>query len=156
MELSRRPRPLTDEEQAVVRDTASPLLRDLAASGLVLPDIRYEALEDRGSEAVCAWIQGPGYDQTGIWILLRSAAEQLTELAEQLQNWAADQLHDAGDPPEWPVCPEHPVPHRLNPEVRDGAAVWTCWESGHVVCEIGTLTKPRGAEKAARKRPGRT
>jgi hypothetical protein len=143
LEPEHLPQPLTDDEQAVVRDTAAPLLRDLAASGLVLPDIRYEAHEDRGSEAVSAWIQGPGGTGAGIWIRLGSPADQVTELAEQFQNWAADQLHDAGVAPEWPICPEHPVPpHRLNPEVRDGVAVWACWEGGHVTCEIGALAIP--------------
>ena len=125
----------------MVRDTAAPLLRDLAASGLVLPDVRYEAHEDRGSEAVCAWIQGPGRTGAGIWIWLSSPAEQVRELAEQFQNWAADQLHDAGQPPAWPVCPEHSAPHRLDPEVQDGVAVWTCWEGGHVIWEIGVVPK---------------
>jgi hypothetical protein len=154
LKLSRRPRPLTDEERAVVCDTAAPLVRDLGVSGLDLPDIRFEALEDRGRDAVCALIQGPGPERTGIWILLRSAAEQVTELAEQFQNWAADQLHDAGKSPEWPVCPEHPASHRLNPEVRDGVAVWTCWEGDHVVWEIGALTRPgvRAAKSSRRKR----
>jgi hypothetical protein len=39
------------------RDPAE--LRDLAASGLPRPDIGDEAHEDRGDEAVCAWIRGP-------------------------------------------------------------------------------------------------
>ena len=132
LELSRRAgRPLTAEERAVVRDTAAPLLRDLAASGLVLPDIRYEAHEDRGSEAVCAWIQGPGPEParaSGSGSAPR--AEQVRELAEQFQNWAADQLHDAGQSPEWPVCPEHSAPHRLNPEVRIASR---CGHAGKMV-----------------------
>lgn len=149
-------RPLTEEEQAVVRDTATPLLRDMAASGLVLPDIHYEAREDRGSETVCAWIQGPGGTGAGIWIRGSSPAEQVGELAEQFQNWAADQLHDAGVLPEWPICPEHPVPRRLNPEIRDGVAVWASWEGGHVTCEIGTLAKPGvHGSKSARRRARR-
>ncbi|HTS95101.1 MAG TPA: hypothetical protein VMI33_00610 [Streptosporangiaceae bacterium] len=49
---------------------------------------------------------------------------QVAQLAEQLQNQAADWLHDAGRPPEWPNCLQHPgAPHRLNPEVRDDGAV---------------------------------
>jgi hypothetical protein len=133
-------RPLTDGERAVIRDTAAPLLRDLAVSGLVLPDIRYEAHEDRGSGAVCAWIQGPGSTGAGIWIWLSSPAEQVTGLAEQFQNWAADKLHDAGVAPEWPECPVHPESRRLSPEVRDAVAIWLCWEGGHEVAEIGALT----------------
>ena len=148
-ELHRHPRPLTDQECEVVRQAAAPLLRDLAASGLPRPDIRDEAHEDRGDQAVCAWIQGPGRTGEGIWILLGgSPADQVTDLAEQFQNWAADQLYDAGRPPEWPLCPAHPAgPHRLSPEVRDGTAVWVCAGNNQVICEIGAFAGPgdRGA-----------
>jgi hypothetical protein len=139
-ELHKHPRPLTDVERRVLRETVAPLLRDLAASGMSLPDIREEAREDRGDEAVCAWIQGPGVTGEGISIWLdSSSADQVAELAEQIQNWAADKLHDAGHPPEWPRCPEHPTPHRLSPEVRDSFAVWICPESRHVIWAIGGL-----------------
>jgi hypothetical protein len=60
LELRRHPRPLTGPEREVVRQAAAPLLRDLAAGRLAPPDIRDEAHEDRGDQAVCAWIQGPG------------------------------------------------------------------------------------------------
>jgi len=152
-ELHRHPRPLTDQEREVVRQAAAPLLRDLATSGLPRPDIRDEAHEDRGDQAVCAWIQGPGRAGEGIWILPGgSPAERVTDLAEQFQNWAADQLHDAGRPPEWPLCPVHPAdPHRLSPEVRNGTAVWVCAGNNQVICEIGTFPRPgnRGATRLA-------
>jgi hypothetical protein len=110
-----------------------------------VPDIRAEAHEERTAASVCAWIQGPAGTGEGIWILLDSSpAQQVAELAEQFQNWAADRLHDAGRIPEWPPCPEHPGrPHRLDPAVRDGAAVWACPESGQVIGAIGALVKPR-------------
>lgn len=99
-ELALNPRPLTDMEAAVLRDAAAPLLADLAATGMPAPDIRYEAREDRDGEAVCGFIQGPGITGEGIWVYLdRSPAEQVAELAEQVQNWAADRLHDAGQRP---------------------------------------------------------
>jgi hypothetical protein len=142
----RQPRPLAGSEREVVRETAAPLLRDLAASGLPQLDIRYEAHEDRGDEAVCAWMVGPGRTGTGIWIWLDSTpADQVTELAEQFQNWAADQLVEAGRSPEWPACPAHRVSHGLNAQARDGVAVWVCPEGGQVICEIGALGKPGGS-----------
>jgi len=145
-ELLRHPRPLDDIERAVLRQAVTPLLADLAASGMSLPDIREEAHEERAAASVCAWIQGPGRTGVGISVLLDSSpAGRVAQLAEQFQNWAADQLHDAGRSPEWPACPEHPgPPHRLEPEVRDGAAVWACLESGHVIWAIGALVMPGG------------
>jgi hypothetical protein len=142
-EQLRSPRPLTPVEAAVLRQAAEPLLADLAASGLDVPDIRDEAHQEREA-AVCGWIQGPGRTGEGIWVLLDSPpAEQVTALAEQVQNWAADQLHDAGRPPEWPQCPQHPSPpHRLDPQLRDGRASWVCWQTGQVIWPVGELVMP--------------
>jgi hypothetical protein len=95
---------------------------------------------------VCAWIQGPRRTGDGIWILLDgSPAQQVAELAEQFQNWAADRLHDAGRTPGWPPCPEHSSrPQRRDPAVRTGAAVRACPESGQVIGAIGALGRPGG------------
>jgi len=150
MDLDQNPRPLTDPERAVLRRAAAPLLADLAASDMPVPGIREEAHEER-EESVCGWIQEPGGTGEGIWVLLdTSPAEQVAQLAEQFQDWAADWLHNAGRPLDWPACPRHPAaPHRLTPEVRDDRAVWTCRESGQVIWPIGELATPGGA------RPGR-
>lgn len=147
------PGPLTDMERAVLRQAAAPLLADLAASGMSLPDIRDEAREEREA-AVCGWIQGPGRTGEGIWIPLDSSpAEQVTQLAEQLQNWAADQLHEAGRPRGWPACPQHPSPlHGLVPQVRDGRAVWVCPVSGQVIWPIGELDIPGSGARRRKKR----
>lgn len=155
MVLPEHPRPLTDMERAVLRQAAAPLLADLAASGMSLPDIREEAHEYR-EDAVCGWIQGPGRTGEGIWVLLDSSpAERVTQLAEQLQNWAADQLHDAGRPPSWPASPQHPnPPHGLGPQVRDGRAVWVCWACNQVIWPIGELDLP-GSGARRRMKQGR-
>jgi hypothetical protein len=139
--LHKYPRPLTDSERMVLRETAAPVLRDLHASSVIVPDIREEAHEDGGAKAVCAWIQGPdGTSGTGIWVWLASPpAERVVELAEQLQEWEVDELYEAGRPTNWPECPEHPNSHRLSPEVHGDAAVWSCPDSGHVICAIGTV-----------------
>ena len=123
-------------ERAVLRQAVAPLLADLAASGLSVPDVREQAHEEREAPSVCGWIQGPDGTGEGIWVLLDSpAAEQVVQLAEQFQEWAADQLHDAGRSPEWPTCPHHPSPpRRLVPEVRDGRAAWVCWEMTRGAC----------------------
>lgn len=126
-------------------------------SGRSLPEIREEAHHQEAEASACAWIQGPGRTGTGISVRLAiSPAAQVAELAEQLQNWAADQLHDAGLPPAWPACPEHPSqPHELAPEVRDGAAVWICGESGEVIWAIGALDVPGSGARRGGKRDRR-
>jgi hypothetical protein len=162
-ELAENPRPLTDAERAALRLAAAPLLADLAASGMPRPDIRDEAHEEREAPSACGWIAGPGRTGEGISVLLdASPAEQIAQLAEQFQNWAADRLHDAGRSPEWPACPQHATPqhptpqhptppHRLEPEVRDGRAVWTCAQSGAVISPIGELATSDGAPPSERR-----
>jgi hypothetical protein len=154
-ELHKQPRPLTDQERSLLRTTAAPVLADLAASGMGRPEIREEAHEERAA-AVCAWIQGPGRTGEGIWVLLGgSPAQQVAELAEQFQDWAADQLGEAGSSPEWPACPEHPdPPHRLDPDVRDGVAVWACWMTGQVIWPIGGLERRAGGRGPRQAGPG--
>ena len=107
--LAENPRPLADAEREVLRRAVAPLMADLAASGMRLPDIREDAHEERESPSICGWIQGPGGTGEGISVLLEtSPAEQVAQLAEQFQNWAADQLHDARRSPEWPAYPSTP------------------------------------------------
>jgi hypothetical protein len=84
--LIRNPRPLTDEETAVLWGAVTPLLRDMEATGQAVPDIRPEAHEDRGDDAVCAWIQESGdrYGQGIAVLLFCSPGDRLCFLAEQL------------------------------------------------------------------------
>src|SRR5215469_31988 len=130
--LQESPRPLAGDEVA--------LLRDLERTGRALPDIREEAHDDRGEDAVCSWIQEPDSGGQGISVWLRyPPGEQLRELAEQLQDWAGDvQL---GREP-WPDCPDHPGSHVLSPDSRDESAVWLCPQSKRVIAAIGTLGAP--------------
>jgi hypothetical protein len=135
------PRSLTDEEKAALWEAVAPLLRDMMVTGQAPPDIREEAHEDLGEDAVCAWIREPGgrYGQ-GVRVWLNgSPAFQLYSLAEQMQDWAGDVQLDPGRRP-WPGCPEHPGSHMLGPDIRDDVAVWCCPDSGHVIAAIGTLT----------------
>jgi hypothetical protein len=143
-ELLHTPEPLTHADAAVLRAALEPVLRDLAATGItgitgMTLEIREEAHEDR-LEGICGWIAGPGSFGTGIWVVRdASHAEQVRELAEQFQNWAADGLVDAGRSPEWPLCPEHDRAHGLHPDVTDETAVWVCFHPEHVIAPIGAL-----------------
>ena len=139
--LSRHPRPLTSEEKAVLREAVIPLLHDLDTTGQILPDIREEAHEDRGDDAVCAWIQEPGArhgQSIRVWANC-SPADQIYYLAEQIQVWAGDVHVDSRRRP-WPDCPEHPGSHMLMPDNRYEAAVWCCPQSDRVLAVIGMLT----------------
>lgn len=139
--LSRNPRPLSGPEKAVLREAVAPLLRDLAAMGQALPDIREEAHEDRGRDGVCAWIAESGNRGQGITVRLNcDEPGRLYFLAEQLQSWKNGELIDAGQQP-WPQCPDHAGECTLSPDLNDEAAVWRCPTDGRAIA-IGTLGKP--------------
>jgi hypothetical protein len=138
LERTRHPRSLTDREQQQLQAALAPILRDMRATGAVLPDIVPEAHEDRGEDFVCAWIDDGDLGGCGIsvWIT-ESPADQVSQLAEQLVEWANDvQL---GRTAVWPPCPDHPGRHPLWPDSEDGRAVWKCTNSDLVVCTIGAL-----------------
>lgn len=139
--LSHSPRPLSDPEKALLREAVAPVLRDLAATGQTLPDIREEAHEDRGRDGVCAWIVKPGNRGQGITAWLNcDEPGQLCFLAEQLQSWKNDELVDARQRP-WPDCPDHPGQCTLSPDIHDDVAIWRCPTDGHAIA-IGTLGQP--------------
>jgi hypothetical protein len=139
MNLIRRPRRLTDGEEAVLREAMAPILRDIRATGAILPAIVPEAHEDRGEDYICAWIT-EGALGTGIWVpVAGSRADQIFCVAEQLVEWECEKLADAGRPAAWPPCPEHPGRHPLRPEVTGELAVWQCPESERLVSKIGAL-----------------
>jgi hypothetical protein len=143
-QLMRQPRELTEPEQTELRANTEPVLRDMRASGAIVPDIREQALDVLGPDAVCAWIQHPrNTGSMGIRVRLDlPPAERLADLAEQLQEWEVEELAATGRPATWPECPSHPNSHPLSPESHDGEAVWSCPVSGQVMARIGALRAP--------------
>jgi hypothetical protein len=139
-DLMKHPRELTEVQKALLRDALAPVLRDLEVAGQVPPLIREESREDLGDDAICAWIEGPDRTGQGIRVWLNgSAGYQLYSLAEQVQEWTADQWAT------WPPCPVHlDADHRLEPDIRDDEAVWYCPNDGQTVAAVGSLPSRRG------------
>jgi hypothetical protein len=81
-ELMRHPRPLADGERGVIREAFVPVLRDLRASGAIVPDVREEPHDDRAGEAVSAWVTSDDGSGMGVWVSLAgSPAERVAQLA---------------------------------------------------------------------------
>ncbi len=81
-------------------------------------------------------------DGTGMGIstmLGQPRAQQVAELADQVQEWAVEALCAATMPAVWPECPAHPNAHPLAPVVLHGQAVWSCPRDGVTVALIGEL-----------------
>jgi hypothetical protein len=114
----------------------------MEATGQARPDIRAEAHADRGAGIVCAWIQDSGGTGRSISVLPPGQrSDQLSDLAEQLQDWTRDAQPDPQRPP-WPDCPAHPGTHRLEPEAIAQTAEWRCPQTTRVIAEIGALGSP--------------
>jgi hypothetical protein len=152
--LSLIPRPLSARQAAILWEAVGPLQRDMEATGQAVPDIRPEAHADRGAGIVCAWIQEPDGTGRTLSVLRGRLADQLCDLAEQLQDWAGSVQGDAQRVP-WPECPAHPGAHRLEPDATGETAVWECPQTNRVVAEIGALGSPlRGMPRIRSRKPG--
>jgi hypothetical protein len=148
------PWPLSARQAAILWKAVAPLLRDMEATGHVRPDIQAEAHARPGVGVVCAWIQDAG--GTGRQITVLSAGQrgdQLSDLAEQLQDWATGTQADPRQP-RWPDCPVHPG-HRLEPEAIGETAVWYCPQTNRVIAEVGALDSPLRGIPRIRSRPPR-
>jgi hypothetical protein len=145
MELRRNPRPLTDAASSQLHGNLAPVLNDIRATGAIVPEIREEEHKDLGQDMVSAWLRGPD-GVTGMALRVNmalSTAGRLVDIADQFQEWEVEELAAAGRSATWPECPEHPKSHPLSPQVRDGAAVWSCPRNGDVEYPIGGITTSR-------------
>jgi hypothetical protein len=140
-------RSLADHESAQLQAVLGPVLRDVRATGGIMPDIREEAHEDLDGGVVSAWLaNGASAGGRGIRVLTGlSPAEQLAGMAAQVQEWELEELAAAGRSATWPQCPVHPNSHPLSPEAQGGEAVWVCPRIGRRIARIGELdAAPQG------------
>jgi hypothetical protein len=115
------------------------VLAHLEAGGAPLPTVQLEAWQSwPAAESAYLWAaDGSGQ---GVWVdTAKTAAEQVAMVADQVQDWAVEELCRLGLPTNWPRCPEHPVNHPMEPAVDAGVAVWRCSASKRPACEIGHL-----------------
>jgi hypothetical protein len=133
---------LTDAKRAELWANLDPLLRDLQTARAIEPTVTEETWRD-DEDTVTAWLGRGGPYRTGIRVLLGAGpGYQLTDLAEQVQEWEIEALAEARRPATWPECPAHPRTHPLRPVEHDDRAVWSCPSSGDVICPIGELIQP--------------
>ena len=115
-----------------------PVLADLASAVRLAPEIRESDFGGPGNLSAVLQLEGHG----GVGIRITEGAvrpRQVVDLAGQIQDWAVEALWSAGRPPVWPICPEHPDTHPLQPVESEGRAVWMCPKSSRVVAVIGLL-----------------
>jgi hypothetical protein len=117
----------------------APILSDLDRPAGVLPEVRDEEWNDLPATASAFLYAEDGFGM-GIRVALgRPPAEQVAELADQVQEWAVEALWFLGRPTNWPPCPRHPHNHPLAAAEVQGRAVWRCPAGDIEIAAIGGL-----------------
>ncbi len=114
------------------------VLHDLTTTGSPLPEVDDVEWTGHPGDA-SAYLRSPDGSTVGIRVDLGEPdAEQLASVADQVQEWAVEELWSSR-PTNWPRCPHHPDTHPLQAAVLDGGAWWTCPQGGGRVARIGSL-----------------
>lgn len=122
----------------VLRQAMEPVLRDLRGAGVAPARIEDDDWTgDPDSASAMVWSSdGSG---TGVYVSrLAPAAERVAALADQVQQWAIEELQ-GGSATNWPPCPPHPDTHPMRAATRAGAALWECPADGTPIAPIGSL-----------------
>jgi hypothetical protein len=133
------PAPQTDAMTEHLYRALNAVFRDLDPTGCPAPNVEPRAWQHWPS-AESAMLRAEDGSGQGVWTdTAVSEADQLAMVAEQVQDWAVEELCRRRLPTNWPQCPQHPDNHPLNAAVRDGAAVWECPSTRRPVGRIGRL-----------------
>jgi hypothetical protein len=117
------------------------VLNDLARTAQLIPRVEDRQWSNYPSQETAMVFAADGTGQ-GVSILTTlSPPSQLAGLADQVQEWAVEELNRQARPAVWPECPVHPNTHPLAPVVLEDTALWRCPKSRTVVAAIGTLER---------------
>ncbi|MFF3646086.1 hypothetical protein [Streptomyces sp. NPDC002564] len=116
-----------------------PVLRDLSATCAVRAAVTVaKDFVSPGADVVM--VCAPDGSGRGVSVAEHcGAAEQVADVADQVQEWVVEELCALLRPAVWPECPAHPGTHPLAAGVERGVAVWSCPRSGRVVAPVGGL-----------------
>ena len=115
-----------------------PVLRDLRSTGVATPRVQSTDWT-HDTDLASAVLHGRDDAGTGVYVS-RSASvpEQAASMADQVQEWAIEELWDHSST-NWPPCPRHPTSHPMRATVQGATAVWVCPVDEALVTEIGNL-----------------
>jgi hypothetical protein len=124
-------------------EALAPVLRDLGNSSSVIPRVEDGQWSDVEGQ-VTAMLFSPGGSGQGVSAMTGEPLPQrIASVADQIQEWAVEELCSVGRPTNWPPCPQHPHSHPLSAVVREGQAVWSCPRTGYAAGGIGQLGQDR-------------
>ncbi len=122
----------------LLREALEPVLRDVAATGAPMPDVRDgDWAGDADTASAVLWSR----DGNGAGVQVRlsgSGADRVAHVADQVQEFVIEELAGLAAT-NWPVCPRHPTTHPLEAMSKDGVAVWACPAEPIPVSPIGAL-----------------
>jgi hypothetical protein len=115
------------------------VVQDLRSSGgpdLNIVDSDWSAVEGQ----ITVMIRNPSGTGMGLYIMRDwTFTQQVAAIAEQIQEWAVEELWSVGESATWPQCPRHPDSHPLQAAVENDTAVWKCPVLDVRIAEVGRL-----------------
>lgn len=129
------------------------VLSDLRAESAPIPELRDDDWGSLPRQETVVLLAADGSAQ-GVSCLTDDApAEQLRSVADQVQEWAHEEMGRLEVPVAWPRCLAHPQTHPLTAVVVDESAWWECPVDHRQVSLIGHLGV--AARSSRRRRGGR-
>ena len=125
-----------------LNEALAPVLDDLRNSGGPVPGVRDENWPSAAGQVTAMLRAADGSGQGVSAMTAEPLPQRIASVADQVQEWAVEELWRTGRPATWPECPWHQGSHPMAAEVRDGRAVWTCPRSGREADSIGSLQAP--------------
>ncbi len=136
-------------------EALAPVLDDLRNSGGPVPDVRDAQWSNFPGQVTAMLYAADDCGQGVSAMAAEPLPQRIASVADQVQEWAVEELCRIRRPATWPECTWHPDSHPMTAEVRDGRAVWTCPRSGQASDRIGSLRAPASLDPAVRpRRPG--
>jgi hypothetical protein len=113
-----------------------------AALDVLLPELQLTSglqphLEERGDSVM--FLNQDGHGQ-GIHLRGGGETDELAQVADQVQEWAVEELWNQGRSATWPECPFHPSSHPLEPVVEEGTGIWRCPKTSEGIAAIVKLS----------------
>ncbi len=103
-----------------------PVLRDLRSAGISAPRVDDDAWTG-DADSVSATLGSGDGGGTGVHVSRSAPApDRVVAMAEQVQEWATEELWGRSVSTNWPACPHHPDRHPMQPTIQAGEAVWAC------------------------------
>ena len=130
----------------VLQQVLEPALRDLRIVGIRprIEESDWAKEWDEELDRASAMLRGRYGFRMGIAVARWwPDADQIVCVAEQVQEWAIEELWRNGASTSWPECPHHPAAHPMDPALISDEAWWVCPHYQSTVARIGELADLR-------------